>query len=148
MEIIILPPKLLEGLIYTLNELERWKWGRYLSPYIYIYPNNPDYPNKPSKPNNPDSPDSPDSPIYMFINIYMNMLIIYIYIYRYPDPIQPTIEATHENYHNVMTDIVTELSKGQRVNLMIASHNQESMEQTLDLMETHRIHHRYVLISL
>lgn len=59
----------------------------------------------------------------------------------YADPIQPTIEATHDNYNKVMELIVQNLAAGHRVNLMVASHNQRSMELMLELMNKYHIHH-------
>ncbi|KAI6657642.1 Proline dehydrogenase 1, mitochondrial-like isoform X2 [Oopsacas minuta] len=52
---------------------------------------------------------------------------------NYPDPILPNIEATHEMYHTVM-EICLNKVKLRLVNLMIASHNKDSVERAVELM--------------
>ena len=51
----------------------------------------------------------------------------------YPDPIQPNIEATHANYNKLVQVI---LSAPQTTELMVASHNEESVRQATSFMET------------
>ena len=53
---------------------------------------------------------------------------------NYPDPIFPCIEATHEMYHTVMETCLKKVKEGS-VNLMIASHNKDSVERVVQLMK-------------
>ena len=57
---------------------------------------------------------------------------------NYPDPILSDIEATHEMYHRVMEMCLSEVRRG-KVKLMIASHNKDSIERTVQLMRRHEI---------
>ena len=57
---------------------------------------------------------------------------------NYQDPILPDIEATHEMYHTVMETCLKKVKEGS-VNLMIASHNKDSVERAVQLMKNHSI---------
>ena len=52
----------------------------------------------------------------------------------YTDPILPDINATHEMYHTVMEACLQKVKLG-TANLMIASHNKDSVERAVELMK-------------
>jgi proline dehydrogenase len=52
----------------------------------------------------------------------------------YPSPVFPTLNQTHANYNRALLDILHELKSGNGGNLMIASHNQESVELAVKTM--------------
>lgn len=54
----------------------------------------------------------------------------------YEDPIQPTLEDTHKNYHKVL-DLV--LQNNHLANILVASHNQESIEYAIRKMDLRNI---------
>ncbi len=49
----------------------------------------------------------------------------------YDDPIQPSLDATHENYHNCLSLIFDNIDIS---NVMVASHNERSLRFTVDEM--------------
>ncbi|GAB5353295.1 hypothetical protein AAMO2058_000025000 [Amorphochlora amoebiformis] len=56
---------------------------------------------------------------------------------NYPDPIHNSLQDTHECYHSVMSDVVARESVkngSQKANLVVASHNQRSVEHAIDLI--------------
>jgi len=53
---------------------------------------------------------------------------------KYDDPIWPTLEGTHENYHKVLDLVFKNIHTG--ANLLVATHNQSSIEYTLNKMES------------
>lgn len=54
----------------------------------------------------------------------------------YADPTQPSIEATHDCYNECLRMVLEEsISKGEGSNVLIASHNQVSVETTISLMQ-------------
>eukprot|EP01102_Stenamoeba_stenopodia_P010392 TRINITY_DN3124_c0_g1_i1.p1 TRINITY_DN3124_c0_g1~~TRINITY_DN3124_c0_g1_i1.p1 ORF type:complete len:544 (-),score=116.62 TRINITY_DN3124_c0_g1_i1:2-1633(-) len=53
---------------------------------------------------------------------------------NYPSPILPTIEDTHKNYNFCASKVIDNID---RSNVIIASHNQESIEKVLALMESY-----------
>jgi proline dehydrogenase len=53
----------------------------------------------------------------------------------YPDPIQPNKAATDSNYNAGVSLVMNLMGQKRKVELMIASHNQKSVELTIDLME-------------
>ena len=52
-----------------------------------------------------------------------------------PDPIQPTKQATDDNYNAGVSEVLSLMAQKRKVELMIASHNQQSVEHTIALME-------------
>jgi len=56
-----------------------------------------------------------------------------------PDPILPTLEATHENYNRTIKEMLGHIADGKKVEIMIASHNQQSIELTLGEMQARRL---------
>ncbi len=55
------------------------------------------------------------------------------------DPINENINVTHENYNGAVTEAITRIAKGDDVEIMIASHNQKSVELALDTMRHHNL---------
>ncbi len=51
------------------------------------------------------------------------------------DPILPSLQETHDNYNNAISDMIRKMGKGEKVEIVIASHNQESIEIALDEMK-------------
>jgi proline dehydrogenase len=54
----------------------------------------------------------------------------------YRDPIQPNIEATHANYHRVVDRILQNVKMS---NVMVASHNENSVRFTVQKMQEYGI---------
>lgn len=50
------------------------------------------------------------------------------------DPINPTIAATHENYNGAVREVISRIASGEDIEIMIASHNQQSVELALGAM--------------
>eukprot|EP00389_Voromonas_pontica_P016168 GDKH01025278.1.p1 GENE.GDKH01025278.1~~GDKH01025278.1.p1 ORF type:complete len:149 (-),score=23.44 GDKH01025278.1:145-591(-) len=48
-----------------------------------------------------------------------------------PSPIQDTIGETHEAYNHAILESLQRMAAGQRVEVMIATHNQQSLEHTV-----------------
>merc|ERR1712224_1135676 len=57
------------------------------------------------------------------------------------DPILPTIEATHNEYDAVIDDIMKHISENptKRAEVLVATHNQASIEKAVDRMAHHGI---------
>ena len=58
---------------------------------------------------------------------------------KYPNPIQPNKAETDKNYNNAINEILKRISEGSKIELMIASHNQNSIEKTVELMNQYQI---------
>ena len=52
-------------------------------------------------------------------------------LYHYEDPIHATKEDTDNNYNRNVEKVVKLMAQGEKIEMMIASHNQESVENTL-----------------
>jgi proline dehydrogenase len=50
----------------------------------------------------------------------------------YPSPIHATKEDTHKNYNDGIAAIIEKMAAGEKVHLMIATHNQQSIELALE----------------
>jgi proline dehydrogenase len=61
---------------------------------------------------------------------------------KYDSPIMPTMHDTHNNYNSILELCLRKIAGGAKINLMVASHNQASMEKAVRLMEEFRIHHK------
>lgn len=55
------------------------------------------------------------------------------------DPIQPDIQATHDNYNRSVREIIERISNGEPLEIMIASHNCKSVELALDAMKDFKL---------
>lgn len=53
----------------------------------------------------------------------------------YEDPIQPSLNATHSNYNTCLQAMIERIAKGSKVEIMIASHNQQSVELAIETMQ-------------
>jgi proline dehydrogenase len=51
-----------------------------------------------------------------------------------PDPINDNIGITHDNYNRALTEAISRISKGDDIEIMIASHNQQSVELAVKTM--------------
>lgn len=60
----------------------------------------------------------------------------------YEDPILPTIEATHSSYNAAVEETLRRIACGEDLEIMIASHNQESVEKTVMLMNQMGVQNR------
>lgn len=49
-----------------------------------------------------------------------------------PDPIFPTMEHTHANYHKGMEEAIERIAEGKQVEVMFATHNQRSIIRALE----------------
>jgi proline dehydrogenase len=58
---------------------------------------------------------------------------------KIPDPIHNTIEDTHQNYNGAVADVIESIALGNPAEIMIASHNQRSVELALAAMERHKL---------
>lgn len=52
----------------------------------------------------------------------------------YPDPVQPTLEATHASYDKAVDTLLLHCPCPERTSLMVASHNQASVERVAALL--------------
>ena len=50
---------------------------------------------------------------------------------HYPSPIHVSKQETHDNYNRAVSYLVDKIADGEKVEVMIASHNQQSIEMTL-----------------
>jgi proline dehydrogenase len=55
------------------------------------------------------------------------------------DPIQPSLQATHDNYNGAVREVIGRIAKGDDIEIMIASHNQQSVETALECMNEHKL---------
>lgn len=55
------------------------------------------------------------------------------------DPIHPTLQATHDNYNNAVRDVIARIGRGDDIEIMIASHNQRSVEIALECMDENKL---------
>jgi proline dehydrogenase len=54
-----------------------------------------------------------------------------------PDPIHDSLAATHENYNIAVRSAIERIANGEDVEIMIASHNQQSVEIAVQTMQSH-----------
>eukprot|EP01025_Chloroclados_australasicus_P010567 TRINITY_DN1433_c0_g1_i4.p2 TRINITY_DN1433_c0_g1~~TRINITY_DN1433_c0_g1_i4.p2 ORF type:complete len:291 (+),score=58.82 TRINITY_DN1433_c0_g1_i4:991-1863(+) len=54
---------------------------------------------------------------------------------NYPSPIHDTIEDTHANYNRVLELVLNEVKDSGKAEVMVASHNQQSIELAISLMD-------------
>ena len=54
----------------------------------------------------------------------------------YEDPVHDNISHTHENYNKAMQHLILCLAAGEHVEVMIATHNRQSVELALETMAT------------
>jgi proline dehydrogenase len=54
----------------------------------------------------------------------------------YEDIIHHDIEATHRNYNEVVKELLGRISDGQDIEVMLATHNQESIERAVSIMQS------------
>jgi proline dehydrogenase len=54
---------------------------------------------------------------------------------NYEDPINGSRNTTHENYDNAVKNFITQMAAGERLEVMIASHNRHSVERALLTMK-------------
>jgi proline dehydrogenase len=55
------------------------------------------------------------------------------------DPIHNTIEDTHNNYNRGIEEAIKKMSRGEDIEIMVATHNQQSIEYTLQSMLKHNL---------
>lgn len=55
------------------------------------------------------------------------------------DPIHNTIEDTHNNYNTAVKEVIKRIGEGQDVEIMIASHNQGSVETAIQCMQDQKL---------
>lgn len=55
------------------------------------------------------------------------------------DPIHNTIDDTHKNYNMAVEEAIGRIANGQDVEIMIASHNQKSVELAVSCMDNHNL---------
>lgn len=67
------------------------------------------------------------------VNIISYFCIIIILV-GYEDPIQPSLDATHANYNACLQAMIERIKAGSSLEIMIASHNQKSVELAIDTM--------------
>jgi len=65
--------------------------------------------------------------------------------YNYEDPIQPTIEATHNNYNSNLEFVMANWIQGSR--MIVASHNEHSVNLAKSLIKKYDINQTKGLIS-
>jgi proline dehydrogenase len=53
----------------------------------------------------------------------------------YDDPIRPTLADTHDNYDGTVAMLLERIAKGEKVEVMLATHNQQSIENALLVMD-------------
>eukprot|EP00605_Chrysophyceae_sp_TOSAG23-4_P000802 GSChrysophyteH1.ASY1.ANO1.891.1 assembled CDS len=54
----------------------------------------------------------------------------------YTDPIHESLQNTHDNYNKAIKSLIGDIAAGNKVELMIATHNQESIELAISAMST------------
>eukprot|EP01031_Cornospumella_fuschlensis_P034235 gene34236-41441_t len=57
--------------------------------------------------------------------------------HRLEDPIHDTIQNTHENYNRGVQSVIERIAQGQRAEVMIATHNQDSVSHAVACMQKH-----------
>ena len=58
-------------------------------------------------------------------------------------PIWETLEDTHASYNKALTDIIERIGRKKDVEVMLATHNQDSVKLALDCMVTNKISPKY-----
>lgn len=53
----------------------------------------------------------------------------------YEDPVQPDYQSTNENYHNNLSTILEEIQETGKVDVMVATHNENTVKYTLQKMK-------------
>ena len=56
---------------------------------------------------------------------------------KYDNPIHGSLHDTHNNYNSAVKMLISSIAAGNRVEVMIATHNQHSVELALHAMEDH-----------
>jgi len=51
------------------------------------------------------------------------------------DPTNGTIDETHKCYNNAVVDVISAIGRGEKVEVMVATHNQQSVELALQAMK-------------
>jgi proline dehydrogenase len=54
----------------------------------------------------------------------------------YDDPVHDKLSHTHENYNKAMKDLILCIAAGEHVEVMIATHNRQSVELALETMSS------------
>ena len=57
----------------------------------------------------------------------------------YEDPIFDTIEGTHESYNLAVADCIEYIAEGKQIEVMVASHNQDSIERAIATLEKYNL---------
>lgn len=55
------------------------------------------------------------------------------------DPIFPTIQGTHDSYNTAVSNCIDMIAKGKRIEIMVASHNQDSVERTISALQKYNL---------
>jgi proline dehydrogenase len=56
-----------------------------------------------------------------------------------PDPIHENMQATHDNYNFALQETIKRIAAGHEIEIMIASHNQQSVELAVKTMNEHKL---------
>lgn len=56
-----------------------------------------------------------------------------------PDPIHETVQDTHDNYNGAVEEAIKMISEGKPVEIMMATHNQESVERAVTAMQKYDV---------
>lgn len=56
-----------------------------------------------------------------------------------PDPVRATIQDTHKGYNAAVRETINRIARGDQVEIMIATHNQESVEAAVQCMKEHNL---------
>lgn len=59
--------------------------------------------------------------------------------HKLDDPIHNSLEDTHQNYNSAVEEAITRIAKGEDIEIMIASHNQQSVEKTVECMNKYNL---------
>ena len=57
----------------------------------------------------------------------------------YESPVHETLQDTHISYNQCVANAVEKIAQKEKVEILIATHNQESVERTLDLMQRYKL---------
>lgn len=55
------------------------------------------------------------------------------------DPILGSIQATHDNYNSAVSEVISRIARGDDVEVMMASHNQDSIVHAVKCMHDHNL---------
>ena len=53
----------------------------------------------------------------------------------YPDPVCDDIQATHDNYNGVITSLIERYGGGEKIQFLVASHNEETIKLAVDQLK-------------